>query len=788
MKILKSHKTLEFDKILEKLKDMCESELGRDLVNEEKILTDLRAIKKAQEETSEGLNLISKRGNPPLFGITNIHDFMRRVELGGSLSPQNLLRVSDFLRVSRILKKYIFTDDDDLSINNISNLAENLYVNKNIEEIINNAIISENEISDNASSKLASIRRTMANKKVAIRDRLSSIVSGNEDSKYLQDNIITMREGRYVVPVKTENKGKIKGLVHDLSSSGATVYIEPIAVVNLNNELKELESKEREEIEKILKELSEKVAEYSHEIAANQYILKELDFIFAKAKLSIEMNGIEPVFNEDKIVDLIGARHPLLNKNKIVPIDISIGENWTSLIITGPNTGGKTVTLKTLGLLSLMGQFGMHIPAKGNSKLSIFHRIFADIGDEQSIEQSLSTFSAHMVNIVDILKNADEDSLVLFDELGAGTDPTEGAALARAIMDHMLEKKIRCVSTTHYNQLKIYALTSPGVQNASMEFNVETLSPTFKLIIGIPGKSNAFEISKRLGLSEEIINLAKTFVSNDNIEFEKVLQSIEEDRSQLEKNKSQIEIYKEEIEKQNKRLDQELLKIQKEKEKILKDAKLEASRILRRAKEDSDLALSQIKDVVSEVKKDQARRLQESQDIIRDNIKAASINSEKIEIKHAEKPITKVIIGDSVRVNSLNAEGIILELPDQNGNVLVQVGMLKMKVPKNSLISIEDKKDLSNKTKNIIKRKSSTIKTEIDIRGNNFHEAKPLVDKYLDDAYLSGLKSVRIIHGKGTGALREKLRDYLKKNKYIKDICDAPYNEGGMGASIITFK
>ncbi|WP_036729147.1 endonuclease MutS2 [Peptoniphilus mikwangii] len=785
----KSKRILEFDKVIEKLKNIIVSDIAREMASETDISTDINEINRRLDETSEAVNLIVKKGEPPLFGISAMKDYMRRVSIGGSLSAATLLSVSDFLRVSRYLKNYFNIDSKDGNYPILQGLGEGLSSFKNIEDAINNAIISENEISDAASSKLASIRRQIVKKKDAIRDKLNSIVTSESDKKYLQDSIITIREGRYVVPVKQENKSKVKGLIHDMSSSGQTVYIEPMAVVNYNNELKTLISEEREEIERILQELSNMVAGVSYEIAANEDILKEIDFIFAKGKLSLDQNASRPMLNDRGYINLKAARHPLLNVKKIVPIYIYLGDEFTSLIITGPNTGGKTVTLKTLGLLTLMSQYGLHIPAQENSEIGIFDEVLADIGDEQSIEQSLSTFSSHMVNIVEILERATEKSLVLFDELGAGTDPTEGAALARAIMDYMLKKNIRTVSTTHYNQLKIYALTVDGVANASMEFNVDTLSPTYKLLIGVPGKSNAFEISKRLGLSDEIIDEARELISEDNIEFEEVLRSIEEDRSKIEEHKQKAEIEQRKLEEHNKKLERELEKIRNSREKVISDAKDEARNLLSRTKENIELVLDEIYSIKEELSVEQARKLQQAQDVLRDNLRDVANNVKKVKIEKVKNPVKDLKIGDSIRSISLSADGVVLELPDADGNVLVQMGMMKMKLPKNTLVySNENDTVQKTKTKKIIDRKSKLIKSEIDVRGENFDEAKIIVEKYIDDAYLSGLKTIRIIHGKGSGVLREKLRAYLKKNKYVKSATDSAYNEGGMGVTIVELK
>lgn len=783
----KSKHILEFDKIIEQLKNFAVSEMAKELIDETDISLDIDEIRRRQLETSEAVNLIVKKGEPPLFGLYEMNDYMKRVKIGGALSPGALLRVSDFLRVSRYLKNYIKNDETNIDFPIISAQIENLSVYRNIEDKINMAIISENEISDNASSKLSSIRKQIQKKKESVRHKLNQIVTSDKDM--LQDSIVTIREGRYVVPVKQENKSKVKGLVHDVSSSGQTFYIEPMAVVNLNNDLRELAAEEREEIERILHELSDMVADVSYEILANEGILKQCDFIFAKGKMSMHQNAYSPKLNKKGYTDLKEARHPLLDQSKIVPIDIYLGKDFTSLIITGPNTGGKTVTLKTIGLLTLMAQYGLHIPAKESSEIGIVKNVFADIGDEQSIEQSLSTFSAHMVNIVEIIKEADKDSLVLFDELGAGTDPTEGAALARSIMDYMLERNIRTVATTHYTQLKIYALTVPGVKNASMEFNVDSLSPTYKLLIGVPGKSNAFEISQRLGLSNEIIDYARELISDDNIEFEAVLQSIEEDRTKIEMHRDEAEREKRQLEEKNEELQKEIDKVKSQRDRIIKDAKLEAKRILNSTREDVSLILSEIQDLKSEMSSSQARRLQQAQDVLREDLQMVSFDNEKIKLKTVKNPVKKLKIGDSVRVISLNAEGTVVELPDENNNVMVQVGMMKMKLPKDTLVksdTVEEK--TKQRTKKIIETKSKTIKSEIDVRGMIFDDAKYKVDKYLDDAFLSGLKSVRIIHGKGSGALRSKIKDHLRHNKNIKTAKDAAYNEGGDGVTIVVFR
>lgn len=788
MTFKKAIRTLELNKILDKLKYFASANITKDYIDEIEISTDYEEINKRLKETSEAVSLIVKKGEPPLFSIISLRDVLRRASLGGILNPSNLIDISNFLRVSRLLKNYLKKDDKDENTENISiikDLIDNLYINRNLEDSINKKIISEDQVADDASRKLLSIRRNIVKLQGSLREKLEKILQSQKD--YLQDSIITMREGRYVIPVRNENKSKVKGLVHDISGSGQTVYIEPIEVVNANNEIKTLKIEEKEEVEKILKELSEEVAEVSTSIESNELILREIDFIFAKGKLSLDMGANLPKVNKNRYIDLKNAYHPLLNRKIAVPINIYIGKDFTSLIITGPNTGGKTVTLKTLGILQLMAQYGLHIPADEDSQVGIFNNLFADIGDEQSIEQNLSTFSSHMTNIVEILEKVDEDSLVLFDELGAGTDPTEGAALARSIMDFMLERKIRCISTTHYNQLKIYALTTEWVKNASMEFDINTLSPTYKLLIGLPGKSNAFEISKRLGLSQKIINHARDLISQENIEFEKVLASIEKDRTKTREFKELAKRHKSDLEKQNARLENELKKIENSKEKILKEAKDEARRILLSTKENVDLILDEISSLKAEISSDQARRIQESGDLLRNSIRKVD-NDKKFVIEKAKKPIEDIKVGDQVR-NSFGNISTVLELPDSKGNIYIQSGIMKMKVPKESLTRIDPVDEVSKtKTRNIIKSKTMDVKSQIDLRGKNFEDSRDLVDKYLDDAFLAGLKTVNLIHGKGTGVLRKKLREYLKKQKNVKSYSDAPYNEGGDGVTRVILK
>lgn len=785
----RASKILEFDKVLVELKKLASASITSEYIDQVEISTQYEVVKSRLNETHEALKLIIAKGEPQLFGIVDIRSIIKRTEIGGALTAGGLLQVSDFLRVSRGLKTYLkkdsYNSDEEVKLEYIDKLIENLYTDKRLEDEINSKIISEEEIADDASRELLRIRRGIVAKKDAIKNKLNGILSSHAD--FLQDAIVTLRDGRYVVPVKIENKSRVKGLVHDISGSGQTAYIEPMAVVEANNDLKELYIKENLEIEKILKELSELVGETSEEIKSNQEKLIELDFIFAKARLGLNYRANMPKLNREGRINLIKAYHPFLDRKTAVPIDINLGIDFTSLIVTGPNTGGKTVSIKTVGLLTLMTQFGLLIPADEASEIAVFEKVFADIGDEQSIEQSLSTFSSHMVNIVYILKNVTPNSLVLFDELGAGTDPTEGAALARSIMDFMLERKIRCISTSHYNQLKIYALTTDGVANASMEFDVDSLSPTYRLLIGVPGKSNAFEISRRLGLPDEIIGEAKKLLSSENIEFEDVLQSIDEDRTKIREYREELEREKIDLEKENKRLQSKIKKLEDQKEKILEKSREEAKRLLLNTKENVDIILSEINEARDKISSENSKKIQEAQDLLRQSIKNARDKSE-LEITKAANPIREIKVGDKVRT-SLGNLATVLELPDKKGNVLVQSGIMKMNMPKDSLTRIDVQEDTTkNNTRSILKNKATNVKSEIDIRGKNFEDAKDIVDKYLDDAYLSGLKSVRIIHGKGTGVLRQKLREHFRNVKLIKSYKDAEYNEGGDGVTVVTLK
>ena len=789
----KTLRVLEYHKIIEKVAEKAESELGKEMVRNIRPSTDINEVQYLQNETEEALKLLIKKGSPPLYGIQDISRELKMAEIGGVLTPGGLLRVSDSLRVARGLKNYLKEARDqgvtDYPI--LQELIDSLRVFKEIEDEINNAIIGEEEISDNASPTLRNIRRQIINKNESIRNKLNSIISSQQYAKYLQDSIVTVREGRYVVPIKAENKRFFQGIVHDQSASGATLFIEPMAVVELNNELRELEMKEREEIERILRELTSLVADKVEHIRHNLKTLKRIDYIFAKGKYALEINGIKPILNREGYINIKKGRHPLLDPKKVVPIDVYIGKDFNTLVITGPNTGGKTVTLKTVGLLTIMAQSGLHIPAEFNSEIGVFDKVFADIGDEQSIEQSLSTFSSHMKNIVGILEEVGPNSLVLFDELGAGTDPTEGAALAMAILDHLLNMDIRTIATTHYSQLKIYALTTDRVKNASVEFDVETLSPTYRLLIGVPGKSNAFEISKKLGLQSYIIEYAKSLVSRENVEFEDVLQAIDRDRRVIEESKQEAEKLKEEVRRLKEELELEKEKIKSSREKIIIQAREEARRILRSAKEESEGIIKELRNISSEIERDKLIRIQDMQEKMRKNLDEveSQLSGDILNVK-ANKEIKNLKVGETVEVLSLKQTGTVLELPDEEGNVLVQIGIMKVKVNKSTLRRADQAEEEKAKTRTskMIRSKSSHVKNEIDLRGKTLDEALLELDKYIDDAYLAGLTEAYIIHGKGTGVLREGIKSYLKGHKHIKSYRTGNYNEGGTGVTVIELK
>lgn len=783
---------LEYNKIIGRLEEKATSDPGRKLCRELLPMTALDEIEHAQRETADALSRLFKKGSTSFGGNKDLGRCIKSLEVGGSLSAVELLHIAAMLEnVSRI-KAYGRNDRDDTPADSLDEYFNGLEPLTNLANEIRRCILSEEEIADDASPALKQIRRKKMLTNDKIHSQLASMVSGSYRT-YLQDAVITMRNDRYCIPVKSEYKGQVPGMVHDQSSTGSTFFIEPAAVVTLNNELKELDMKEQEEIEKILADLSIQAGEHTETLENNQKTMTVLDFIFAKASLAMEENGSMPLFNTERHLKLRKGRHPLLDKKKVVPIDIELGTDFDLLVITGPNTGGKTVSLKTVGLLTLMGQAGLHIPALDRSELSIFTEVYADIGDEQSIEQNLSTFSSHMTSIVSILQNADADSLCLFDELGAGTDPTEGAALATAILDDLHTRGIRTMATTHYSELKVYALSTPFVENACCEFNVETLRPTYRLLIGIPGKSNAFAISSKLGLSDQIIESAKKHITEDQESFEDLLTDLENSRITIEKERLEIASYKEEIKSLKKRLESKQEKIDQSKDRILREAHEEARQILQEAKDVADETIRTFQKAGTSTIKD----LEQSRKKVRDKI---SEKNEKLSLKSSEKPTHKLLKpdqvspGDRVKVVSMGLTGIVSTRPDRNGKLFVQCGIIRSQVNLNDLVLLDEEtvttttpmqRSSSGKLK---MSKSYSISTEINLLGKTVDEALSALDKYMDDAYLSHLPSVRIVHGKGTGALRKAVHDYLRRCKYVKNYRLGEYGEGDAGVTIAEFK
>ena len=786
--------TLEYTKIIDLLTEKADSEPGKKLCRDLVPSTDLSTIRTAQRETKDALARLFRIGSTSFGSNRDLGFSIRSLEIGSSLSMSELLKLASFLdNVSRI-KTYGKKEREDLPNDSLDAYFEGLTPMTQLANEINRCILSEEEMADDASPKLKSIRRSKLSTNEKIHSQLTSMVNGAYRT-FLQDAVITMRDNRYCIPVKAEYKSQVSGMVHDQSSTGSTFFIEPAAVVNLNNQLKELDLQEQEEIEVILGDLSSQAAVHTSELAADQKIMTTLDFIFAKAKLAMEQNATEPIFNTEHYIQIRKGRHPLLDKKKAVPIDVRLGKDFDLLVITGPNTGGKTVSLKTVGLFTLMGQAGLHIPALDRSELSIFSEVYADIGDEQSIEQSLSTFSSHMTRVVHILQHADADSLCLFDELGAGTDPTEGAALAIAILNYLHDRGIRTMATTHYSELKIYALSTNFVENACCEFDVETLRPTYRLLIGIPGKSNAFAISSKLGLSDEIIHAAKEQISKEDESFEDVIADLEQSRVTIEKEQAEINRYKQEIQSLKERLEQKQEKLDASRDKILRDANEEAFRILKEAKDVADETIRNFNKYgkanapMSEMEKERTKlrdKMNASQKKLADQKKNAVPN---------HKVPKKLQIGDTVKVISMNLKGTVHTLPNAKGDLYVQMGILRSLVNINDLILIDEDSPMmsgakANKTGagKIRMSKSATISPEINLIGKTTDEAIALLDKYLDDAYLSHLGSVRIVHGKGTGALRNAVHTYLKRQKHVKSYHLGEYGEGDAGVTIAEFK
>ena len=786
--------TLEYTKIIDLLTEKADSEPGKKLCRELVPSTDLSAIRTAQRETKDALARLFRIGSTSFGSNRDLGFSIRSLEIGSSLSMSELLKLASFLNnVSRI-KTYGKKEREDLSNDSLDAYFEGLTPMTQLANEINRCILSEEEMADDASPRLKSIRRSKLSTNEKIHSQLTSMVNGAYRT-FLQDAVITMRDNRYCIPVKAEYKSQVSGMVHDQSSTGSTFFIEPAAVVNLNNQLKELDLQEQEEIEVILGDLSSQAAVHTSELAADQKIMTTLDFIFAKAKLAMEQNATEPIFNTEHYIQIRKGRHPLLDKKKAVPIDVRLGKDFDLLVITGPNTGGKTVSLKTVGLFTLMGQAGLHIPALDRSELSIFSEVYADIGDEQSIEQSLSTFSSHMTRVVHILQHADADSLCLFDELGAGTDPTEGAALAIAILNYLHDRGIRTMATTHYSELKIYALSTNFVENACCEFDVETLRPTYRLLIGIPGKSNAFAISSKLGLSDEIINAAKEQISKEDESFEDVIADLEQSRVTIEKEQQEIAEYKERIRTLQEQLQKKNEKIDQAKDKILRDANEKARAILQEAK---DVADETIRDFNKAGASADIKELEKKRQKVRDKInekngKLALGNNQKKPANQKTVDPKKLKKGDSVKIISMNLKGIVNTLPDARGNLFVQCGIMRMQTNINDLVPVKEETITApalqrTNTGKLKMSKSFSVSSEINLLGCTVDEAIAKLDKYLDDAYLAHLPSVRVVHGKGTGALRSAVQSHLKRLKYVKEYRLGEYGEGDAGVTIVTFK
>ena len=786
--------TLEYTKIIDLLTEKADSEPGKKLCRDLVPSTDLSAIRTAQRETKDALARLFRIGSTSFGSNRDLGFSIRSLEIGSSLSMSELLKLASFLdNVSRI-KTYGKKEREDLPNDSLNAYFEGLTPMTQLANEINHCILSEEEMADDASPRLKSIRRSKLSTNEKIHSQLTSMVNGAYRT-FLQDAVITMRDNRYCIPVKAEYKSQVSGMVHDQSSTGSTFFIEPAAVVNLNNQLKELNLQEQEEIEVILGDLSSQAAVHTSELAADQKIMTTLDFIFAKAKLAMEQNATEPIFNTEHYIQIRKGRHPLLDKKKAVPIDVRLGKDFDLLVITGPNTGGKTVSLKTVGLFTLMGQAGLHIPALDRSELSIFSEVYADIGDEQSIEQSLSTFSSHMTRVVHILQHADADSLCLFDELGAGTDPTEGAALAIAILNYLHDRGIRTMATTHYSELKIYALSTNFVENACCEFDVETLRPTYRLLIGIPGKSNAFAISSKLGLSDEIINAAKEQISKEDESFEDVIADLEQSRVTIEKEQQEIAEYKERIRTLQEQLQKKNEKIDQAKDKILRDANEKARAILQEAKDVADETIRDFNKVgaSADIKELEKKRQKVRDKINEKNGKLALGNNQKKPANQKTVDPKKLKKGDSVKIISMNLKGIVNTLPDARGNLFVQCGIMRMQTNINDLVPVKEETITApalqrTNTGKLKMSKSFSVSSEINLLGCTVDEAIAKLDKYLDDAYLAHLPSVRVVHGKGTGALRSAVQSHLKRLKYVKEYRLGEYGEGDAGVTIVTFK
>ncbi len=787
----KSLKVLEFYKIRDMLVERAASSLGKARCAALVPVSDIREIERMQAETEEASTLVARTGVQPISAFDDVQAQVARAKVGGILSPKDLLLCARLMQTARSVRRTLVGEKDEAEETetpHLVGLARALYPMRRLEEEIFAAILSEEEIADSASPGLASVRRKIRSANERIRDKLNGYLHSSSMARYLQDAIITMRQGRYVLPVRAEYRSQVPGIVHDQSSSGATLFIEPMAIVEINNDLRGLMGEERAEIEKILQRFSEEISQEAGALLENQRILAELDFIFAKGALARQMRAVQPKINEAGYIDIKRGRHPLIDPEAVVPSDLWIGKDFTTLVVTGPNTGGKTVTLKTVGLFTLMMQAGLQVPAMLGTELAVFDDVFADIGDEQSIEQSLSTFSSHMVNIVHILQNVTPRSLALFDELGAGTDPTEGAALAMSILDKLLSYKTRTLATTHYSELKAYALTHPGVENASVEFNVETLRPTYRLSIGIPGKSNAFEISRKLGLSEEIIGAAKEWLSGEQIRFEDVITTAEMHRQTAERERELAEEAHNETVRLRDQAEQERKKLEEQREKLLRKAREDARRILHSAQAEAEGIIRDLKKAAQEQNaKDREilearRKLQGDLDKLAEPMAKESAASEGA-------PLKSVTLGQTVRIPSLGCTGSVLTLPDKNGEVQLQVGLMKMKQPLSALrTAAQSDAPKKEKGRRAIKVAAPQVSLELDVRGQLPEEALDNVDKYLDDCMMAGVSEVSIVHGKGTGVLRSEISQHLRHHPHVAEFRLGRYGEGETGVTIVTLK
>ncbi len=792
----KTFKILEFDKILNKLASYTESENVKKRITEMFPFSDIEEVRAAQRETTEALITMLKLGSPPVnLSAAEVISPIKRAEQGGMLSTRELMDIARLFYIARRMKAYLSEAAEECTL--LHEIEEEIITAKAFEDRISLCIVSENEIADEASSELGAIRRKIRSLNGKIKETLNSMVHSSHYKKFLQDPIITMRSDRYVIPVRSEYKNEVPGIVHDTSASGATMFIEPMSVVNSNNEIRDLKNREEIETERILMELSALAAENAHAVFVDYSCVSRLDFMFCKGRLSLDMNGTEPILNDSGIIDFKRARHPLIDKDSVVANDICLGRDYDSLVVTGPNTGGKTVTLKTIGLFSIMAASGLHISAAENSEAAVFEHVFADIGDEQSIEQSLSTFSSHMVNIVSILENIDNNSLALFDELGAGTDPTEGAALAISVLEFLRARGVKTVATTHYSELKIFALSTDRVENASCEFDVESLRPTYRLMTGVPGKSNAFAISRRLGLDERIISRANDILSDEDVKFEDVITDLEQNRAKARTEAEAAARMKRELADLRGEIEKERIKLKENKSRILDEARREAKIIVMDARDEAN---SVIKDLEKLRQKGASgKELEKHTSKAREKLKTKEDNIDSA-MKRAAKPKKtfsnppkNLKVGETVKISDINEEATVLKVPDKNGNVRVQAGILKMDVHITNLKRVEDNKSKQLAEKYVkntraFESKTKNVSTEVDVRGQNLEEAWDNADKFLDDCYLAGITTVSIIHGKGTGILRKGIQQRLKKHKYVKSFRNGRYGEGEDGVTICELK